>query len=1050
MTPGLRVEVLGHFRLTYDGQPAAGIHSRQQALLTYLMLNRHRSYSRHQIACLFWPDSTDGQALTNLRRELHELRRSLPEADRFLLLEQGTLRWRDEAALSCDLFDFEAAIDRGTVDGLQDGVRLYEGDLLPDCYEEWIFPDRERLRTRLANSLRRLTALLEERRAFSEAIQYAQRLLTLEPLDEATHRALMRLHALRGDRTAALHVYRACASVLASELGVEPDDTTRAAYRRLLKAEAPVQQNLSRTSTPPLVGRHAERLRVLQAWQASEQGRAQLVLIRGEAGIGKTRLAEELAEWCVQQGIAAARTRSYAAEGRLAYAPVIDWLRSDALRPALAQLETPWLVEAARLLPELAVDHPDLRQPEPLTETWQRQRLFEAIARVFTRPAQPRLLVLDDLQWCDRDTLEWLHYLLRADPDARLLVVGTLRTEEAGDNLALSETLLHLRQLERLVEIDLGPLDQTDTAALAAHVAGRDLDAQTAARLFRQTEGLPLFVVEIARVGPDGPPTLSSKVQAVIASRLGRLSEPARELVRLAATIGRDFSFDVLREASDLEEKTLVKVLDELWQRRVVREHGPHGYDFSHDRLREVAYAQIPPATRWLLHKRVAQALELLHASDLDRVSAQLAAHYDEAGLTAKAISSYRRAAEVARRVFASDEAIRALERALVLLRDLPETSERDREELSLQLALSSPLFAARGWTAPVLEATLARAKDLAERIGEPEAVIQSLAGLYGVHIVRGNIRRSLQLAEESLRRAEGHARILPASHLNVAGTTYMLGDLARASEHFEQAIALYKPHQTPSLLYGLDVLVFSSAWGAHALWLLGYPDRAVQRAERAVAWAEELEHPHSQALAHAYAALLHQYRDEPAASQTHAGIAAELCARYGFAYYGEWRTILEGWALARTRPEEAAARIREGIEVLRTLGAGVRRPYYLSLLAQALALSSQLDGSRGVLDAALATAAERSELWWSAELHRLEGTLAETPEPWFAQALQVAQGQGSRSLELRAAMSLARLWKDRGEPARARALLAPVYDWFTEGFETPDLVDARHLLAEL
>lgn len=286
------------------------------------------------------------------------------------------------------------------------------------------------------------------------------------------------------------------------------------------------------------------------------------------------------------------------------------------------------------------MDRPDLPRPEPMTEPWQWQRLFDGLSRAIVSVPRPLLLILDDLQWCDRDTLDWLYYLLRAHAEEKLLITGTLRTEEVPDNPAVADVLTHLRALDRLLEIDLGPLNEAETTALATHVAKRNLDAQVAAELFRRTEGHPLFVVEMARAEPEGATSVPPRVQAVITARLSRLSPPAGDL---------------------------------------------------HDRVREAAYGEAGPAARRLLHKRVAQALELIHGADLDRVSAQLAAHYEQAGQTARAVHFYRRAAEVAARVSASGEAIRHLSRALALLRDLPPDRERDREELAIQLAIAAP-----------------------------------------------------------------------------------------------------------------------------------------------------------------------------------------------------------------------------------------------------------------------------------------------------------------------------------------------------------------------
>ncbi|MDR7555822.1 MAG: BTAD domain-containing putative transcriptional regulator [Armatimonadota bacterium] len=1061
----LRIELLGGFRLTSDGRPVTDVRTvRQQSLLAYLLLTRHQPQSRQRIAFVVWPDSTEAQALTNLRRELHHLRRALPNAERFLDVEGKVLRWRTDAPFTFDVAEFEDTLAcayatqppaRGK---LEEAVALCHGDLLPECYDEWILPERERLRQRYHKALEDLAEALEYRREFAAAIRHARGLLQLDPLREATYRRLMRLYALSGERAAALHVYHTCVTVLRHELGAEPDPATQDMYRRLLEVEAGEVRPPGLAASFPLVGREQEWQRLLSIWHGAANGHAQLAIISGEAGIGKTRLGEELLAWCAGQGIAAARTRAYATEGRLAYAPITDWLRSEALRPALPRLEPIWLAEIARLLPELLTERPDLPHPEPLTEGWQRRRFFEALARTVLA-AGPLLLLIDDLQWCDRDTLEWLHYLLRFDPRARLLMVGTLRTEEQVDNPALAPLLLELRNLEQLEEIELGPLGEDGTVALAQHVAERTLDAQARADLFRQTEGHPLFVIEIARAGlplgddalrRPGATALPPKVQAVIAARLTQLTLSTRELAHLAAAIGRDFGFELLREASDLDEAELVRALDELWQRRIVREHSGDAYDFSHDRIREVAYAEVSPPRRRLLHRRIAQALEILHASDLDRVSAHLAAHWEHAGQPTRAIEFYERAARMANNVCASEEAIRDYGKALALLQQLPQSLERDRRELDLHLALTSPLNAARGYAAPELESVLERVRVLGERFGDAQAVVRCLWGLWAVNFVRGNIRRSLEIAGTLHELTERKATRLSEGRHAFGGSLTSIGALERGLHMFEQAVAHHDfEHHHPSL-YGSDLGVFTLAWQAHTLWLSGYPDRARERSLRAIALAERFGHPYSQALAYAHAVVQFQLRRDLEAIWRYADALLEICGKYGFAYYGEWGRIIRGWAVAETSPGEGAvAEIRRGMDNLRAIGAETRRPYYLSLLAWAHARAAQMDQAGAVLDAALATAAGNHDLWWSAELHRLKGEFGQpdAAEAWFGRALEIARSQSSRSLELRAAASLARLWAARGQARAARDLLAPIYARFTEGLDTPDLLDARAIL---
>ncbi|NIO70856.1 MAG: AAA family ATPase [Anaerolineae bacterium] len=712
-SPALHIQLLGDFRLIYDSTPVTSVSTaRLQSLLAYLVLHRNAPQPRHHLAFLFWPDSTEAQAHTNLRNLLHLLRHALPDADRFLHADTQTLQWRADAPFTLDVADFESAVaqaeraeqagDQAAIQkALEEAVTLYRGDLLPSCYDDWILPERERLSQAFIGALERLIRLLEDGRDYRAAIGYAQRLLRHDPLHEATCRRLMRLHALSGDRAGALRAYHTCATILQRELAVEPSPATREVYERLLQADvlpAPSPAPpAGLAAVSPLVGRHQEWARLQAAWQAASAGQPHFVLVAGEAGIGKTRLAEELVQWAGRQGIASASARCYAGEGGLAYAPVTTWLRARPLPP----LEPIWRSEIARLLPELLVEQPDLSPPGPLAEAWQQQRFFEALTRAILGGSQPLLLLIDALQWCDRGTLEWLHYLLRFDPQARLLVVGTLRLEEMELDHPLATLLEALRLGDQLTEIELGPLNEAETLSLAAHLANRELDPALAAPLYQGSEGNPLFVVEMVRVGlaKGGPWTaehgqemaraaLPPKVRMVIEARLAQLSPLARELAGLAATIGREFTFAVLARASDSDEDTLVRGLDELWRRRIVREQGADAYDFSHDKIREVAYATLSAARRRLLHRRVAQALEVVYADDLDPVRGQVAVHYERAGRPEQAIPYYQRAAEVARRVYANEEAMEYLERALALLEAEPLGEPRGdrRREVSAQL----------------------------------------------------------------------------------------------------------------------------------------------------------------------------------------------------------------------------------------------------------------------------------------------------------------------------------------------------------------------------
>jgi DNA-binding SARP family transcriptional activator/tetratricopeptide (TPR) repeat protein len=1129
-TQTLHIRLLGTFSLTYGEEAVAGVNTpRLQSLLAYLVLHRDTPQLRQHLAFQFWPDAAEGQARNNLRQALHALRLALPDPTTFLASDASTLRWRPDAPCSIDVAELERALaEAETIEtaeatasspevrgarrtALERAAHLFQADLLPSCYDEWIAPERERLRLRFLRALDRLVALLEEEGDHAAAIGYARRVIRHDALNENAYRRLMRLLALAGDRAGALRVYHACATALQRELGIAPSVETRQAYERLVRAEGgesgesgesgegagggaatPAEPRGARSLSiaPSLIGREREWERLRDAWQRACAHGPGFALVSGEAGIGKSRLAEELLVWAGQQGATTAKARCYAAEGRLSLAPVTDWLRSEGPRAHLTRLDSLWLTEVSRVLPELLAERRDLLRNEPISEYGQRQRFFEALARAVLAAPQPLLLLIDDLQWCDEETLEWLHFLLRFGASARLLVVGSARAEEITPEHPLRTLLLHLRNTVSVTEITPQPLDAAETARLGSQLAHRELDVVAAMRLYHETEGNPLFVVETMRAGLDALPgmpgmpgmpgserersrltppdegdpaflaPLPPRVRAVIAGRLAQLSAHAHDLAALAATIGRAFRLDVLAHAAGTDEDAAVRALDELWQKRIVREQGVNTYDFTHDKLREVAYAEISAPQRRLLHRRIAQALEAVYADDLDPVSAQIAAHFERAGLAERAIPAYQRAATVAQRVYANDDAISLLTRALTLLDRLPGGGARDARELTLLLALAPIYRVIRGWTAPELERVLYRILALCDTVGTDEQRAEALYGFESLLVVQAKLER-VQLVDEELGAVYARmGRTTPLSGIMLAGVRLHLGHIAEADEAYERIFATddrVVPRGTLDA-HGWSDAVLGRAWQSHALWCLGYPERALSRGREAVQIASDMELPFNQALATTYLALLQQLRADHGAAREQAEAAYELTVQYKAPYYRAWASILLRYAEAWDQPDaDHIARLRAAIEELKETGARLRHPYYLGLLARLCRRADHIEDGLAVIDEAMAESRAHNERWWDAELHRLRGELlwargtdVRDVETALLRARAIAREQRARSLELRAATSLARLWGEQGRTGEARRMLDEMYGWFTEGFETPDLRRARTLLARL
>jgi DNA-binding SARP family transcriptional activator len=724
----LRVSLLGSFFMAWESQPVREIISpRLQALLAYLLLNRHVPLSRRQVAFQFWPDSSEAQAFANFRNLLTQLRRALPETGRFLCVDGLTVQWNSSSQFWLDVDAFERSLSE---DDLEGAACLYAGNLLPDCYDDWIVPERERLAQEYSRVMEALIRTREEARDYEEAIRWAQSYLQHDPIKERTYSHLMRLHALTGSRDEAVRVYYQCAEILQRELGVEPCAGTQKLFEQLLRTGSRTELHVGRKKNPPLVGRSSEWQQLLQRWLSSAAGSPGMALIVGEAGIGKTRLLEEFLGWAERQGITTAYARCYSPQDQLAYAPASEWLRSPQIRGNLDLLDDVWLSEVSRLLPEVSIQYPEITRPGPIKEGWQWVRLFEALTRAVFAAPLPLLLVMDDLQWADQTTLTWLSYLVRFDACAQLLIVGAARPEEPGVSPILSKLRLDLHRDGLLLEFDLQPLDRAESLELVVSICERNCSQEEIEEIYIQAEGNPLFIVETVHSRAEGscgsklPDTvgvfnrswvISNKVEAVIASRLSDLSGCAQALAALAAAGGRQINIEVLFEAWKSSEEEFVAGLDELLRRRIVREQGDGDYDFTHDKIREAVYQRLSQAHRRLLHRSLANALETVHAGYIEAVSGEVAAHYQKGGLERLALPYFLMAGERAFRLYANQEAVSLLRCGQALLASTPV----DPDQNSIQLATSFSLLDLLG--------------DVLERVGEHQEAREAYGMIFDV-----------------------------------------------------------------------------------------------------------------------------------------------------------------------------------------------------------------------------------------------------------------------------------------------------------------------------
>jgi predicted ATPase len=723
-----------------------------------------------------------------------------------------------------------------------------------------------------------------------------------------------------------------------------------------------------------------------------------------------------------------------------------------------------WLLDA---LPD---DSP-FRTLEP---PQRRQRTLEALKRVLLRESQvqPLLLVFEDLHWIDAETQALLDSLIDSLPTARLLLLVNYRPEyQHGWGSKTYYTQLRL-----------DPLPPASAEAVLDALLGRDSGlAPLKQLLIARTEGNPFFLEESVRtlvetgvlVGEPGAyrlaqalPTIQvpATVQAVLAARIDRLPPEEKQLLQAAAVIGTEVPLPLLEAIADLPEEALhrglahLQAAEFLYETRLFPERA---HTFKHALTQQVAYQSLLMSTRQRYHQQLARALEAQSPETVETQPELLAHHYTEAGLGAQAVGYWQRAGERSNARSAYVEAVAHLTKGLEVLQAQPDAPERTRQELLLQTTLGPVLGYTKGYGALEVETAYSRALELCRQMGETPQLFVTLMGLWQFYLVRAQHQTARELGERllSLAQSVDDPALLVQAHRALGEAFQNLGELVLAQQHLAQGSALYNPqqHHSPTLLN--DPGVFCLSFVALVLWLLGYPEQALQRLQAALTLARELSNPPSLAAALVFASFLHQVRRERQLAQERAEAAMALALEQGLPHWVAYGTIMRGWALAmQGQWEEGIAQIQQGLVAQQAVGAAIARPLFLALLTEAHAAAGQAEAGLGVLADALAQVDRTGERYYEAEVYRLKGELllrqavpdAPQAESCFQQALAVARRQQAKSWELRAVMSLSRLWQQQDKRAEAREFLAPIYGWFTEGFDTPDLQEARALLDAL
>ncbi|WP_248924748.1 AAA family ATPase [Paenibacillus hamazuiensis] len=656
-------QLLGSLKITFDGEDLtlAVPGGKAKLLLAYCILSSDVPLSRKQIAFDFWPDTTEKQALTNLRKLLHDLRENVPQIERCLKITSACIQWNDEIGLRSDVREFERMAQGQTVYELSQAEELYKGRLLPGFYAEWLDARRELLEQTYLGVLDRLIAILESRREYAAALCFANKLLIQNKFREETYRTLMRLHALNHDMAGAALVFRQMHRTWQDELGLSPAEETV----QLLEKLSTGGGESSTGAQTGLIGRIAEWQFLWSAWKQAAAGESAMLILKGEAGIGKTRLAQEFRMAAESGGHRTAFAGCYPSVSALSYRPITDWLRCLRMPP----LSPVWLSELARLLPELLEQYPGLPQPSPIQEKWQLGRWYEAIERVLAASG-PLLLILDDLQWCDGETLQLLSFLLRSDSRSGFLVIATMRTEEDPGE-SFEPFAAGLRDARKLAEIELAPLSEEETKRLAAAAVGEELASRHATGLYAETGGNPLFIVETLRewqtAGGGGEFRLSPLVDTVIENRIGKLPAICRMVASAIAAVGRPVPPALMAMVMKMDEDEIIEPIGHLVQVKILQEGRDGKYDFTHDRLREAAYKLMNESGRRRCHRRIADGLSAVHPGQSE-AAAEIAFHYEHAGMAKEAAEHYEAAAKAAEEIYANETRIRYYRKLCALL----------------------------------------------------------------------------------------------------------------------------------------------------------------------------------------------------------------------------------------------------------------------------------------------------------------------------------------------------------------------------------------------
>ncbi len=986
--PLLRAHLFETLRLNNGEDSALELGSPlTRSLLAYLLLHRDQPSDRRRLAFMFWSRGTESAARRNLRQYLHRMRQALEgvDFDGDLILTTGTTVQINPAAdiwLDVDSFR-KLTRPEASIEELEKGIALYRGDLLADLYEDWCDDQRHELRQRFLQSLERLSEKLQEDYRSEDALEVTRKWVAAEPLDESAHRRLLSLYVELGKRNQALQNYQQLKEKLAEELGTEPLPETQAlvemiqagAVRRVQPAPALLQKNETALQSPqlPLVGRQLELGKIRIAWEQAKTGRGRFILLTGDSGIGKTRLLHEYL--LSTDSESTLQSLCHEVEAMVAYAPLRSILHSLLRRlpeDDLLDLQ-PWLTALTPVLPDLRRQFTSL----PLWQPDRREKVQtpEAIAQLLLHltkgdgtHATPILLALDDLHWADSLTWELLDALTHRLNDLPLVLIGSCRLEDLPPE---QERLLRaLKRKDSFMHLPLERLTRDESVTLAKYLLdGASYDAYFFQRLYQETEGNPFFIIEGIRSlresaqparlpfggGQErGAANLPPPIQSLIEARLDRLDAQSQELIAIAAAIGRAFTFSLLQEVSEAPTKAVIATIEEWQQKGLVTENS-EGYDFSHDKIRQVAYAGLSRARRQYVHRCIA---EIFENAVIPVDAATLAHHYSRSDQAIKALPFLTEAGEQALRIHSYQEARQFGSQAVSMLgRQTGPKQHQERIDLNLQLAQA---YAFSGDLVRAQE-MIEQAEQLAAQLNDEERLGKIFRRAAQVFWLRGNPKAASDYAHRTLRVAEEQQDISL-----LRASLRMLGRSSIALAAFDDAIAyLMRYVNLEDSFYHPNLLVVYGYLGV-AYARVGSWERANEAAEQGVALARQQGAPSTISFALAPLAYVHAARHRwDACAETLASLPE---MQFGASEFTPLRFILTGLrGLVRAHlgePDEGVTIIREALQWVEENDYRVFHYLPRIFLAESLFVAKEYPDARQEAEDALSAARIEGNRW--------------------------------------------------------------------------------------